>query len=98
MTPRLDILPALRAACHDAVDALSRGIVRIHIDAGDHRCACIGPTTAEVARAAGVPLEQARRALVRALGEGAVLADGTSDALRWWPRGMAGELWESTGA
>lgn len=97
MSRRQDILPALRAACHDAVAEFPRAFVRRHLDAGDWRCARIGATTAEVSAKAGWSLERTRRALVARLGRGEVFAEQRANRLRWWPRGMAGELWESRG-
>lgn len=100
MKPRVDILPALRAACHAAVAHYPCAFVRRHLDAGDHVCVRLGPSLHEVANEAGVSLEQARRALFRELAKGRVQAEigGRPLGLRWWPHGMAGELWESTGA
>ena len=102
MTSRHDtLLAALREAIHVELVHVAPRYVREELDGGDESC-CehFGASTWRIARMLDVPAAEARGRLLDLAEAGRVLHSGrgTGHGMRWWPVGMAGELWESTGA
>lgn len=101
MTSRHEaLLAALREAITAELVHVATRYVREALEGGDTAC-CehFGASTWRVARELGVTPSEARGRLLDLAEAGRVVlaGRGTGHGVRWWPVGMAGELWESTG-
>lgn len=101
MTSRREtLLAALREAIWVELVHVAPRYVREALEGGDADCcAHFGASTWRVARQLKVPAYEARGRLFDLAEAGRVVFSGrgTGHGMRWWPVGLAGELWESTG-
>ena len=101
MTSRHDtLLTALRVAIHTELAHVATRYVHEALEGGDDDCcAHFGASTWRVARALGISPSEARGRLLDLAEAGRVLHSGrgSGHGMRWWPVGMAGELWECSG-
>lgn len=102
MTSRHDaLLAALREAIHTEMVHVDAKYVHQALEAGeDACCAMFGASTWRMTRLLDVSASEVRSRLLDLAEAGRVIytGRGSGHGLRWWPVGLAGELWESTGA